>query len=106
MAEPVCKFCGGDGDVEVYDTQGFNSHTVTCPECYGSGVGEDAEEKDEDGEEFEYPPSTAASITTPEQLKAAIERWNRAPPKPPAPLPKPSLWSRLKSWIGDIHDLR
>jgi hypothetical protein len=116
MAKPPCDLCNGTGEASLRDKRG-DTHYLECPECDGTGVDfdaededededEDDEKKDEEGEEMEYPPSTAASITTPEQLKAAVERWNAGPPKPPPLPPKPNLWSRFKSWVGDIHDRR
>lgn len=120
MAKSPCDLCNGTGEASLRDKRG-DTHYLECPECDGTGTDYDAEDEDEDeddvdkdddgeeGEEFEYPPSTAAGITSVEQLKCLVKSWNadtakKAEPKPEPP--KPSLWRRLKSWIGDIHDRR
>lgn len=61
-----CEVCEGEGTYPVMDKYGKHRFSISCPECFGSGTCE----PDEDEEQFEYPPSTAAGVHSIEDLRA------------------------------------
>ena len=68
MAQIECTVCEGSGDYPIIDKYGSEKFIITCPECFGLGKMDD-ENEGEDAIQFEYPPSTAASIKSMDALR-------------------------------------
>ena len=73
-----CEVCEGQKFYPIHNRHGRELYAIRCPECCGSG--EKPDEPDHAEPEFEYPPSTAASVKTEDDLRAWKERENGARP--------------------------
>lgn len=71
----LCPVCEGDGQYPIIDARGRERYSIRCPECYGSGLGDEPVLAPEPSD---LPPaSTAAKIKTMTEMREHIaEKWS------------------------------
>ena len=68
-----CDVCGGGGRYPIHDMHGRERYTISCPECYGSGLGEEPEEAAAEPEDW-APKSTAAAISSSDEMREYVSK--------------------------------